>query len=145
MQNKFLKSHPISMLSGDNFSGILNHPQTFRTVQTGWLAIIFLLWGLDVLHPLLWTLFLKEIRMCVQEGICSALCERFCLAWGVRTVKHEHSFSLVWTPISPVLLLPPFSLVHLATNRNDLALVKNEKHVSYDSVLLQEIISFVYN
>lgn len=61
-------------------------------------------------------------------------------------MEHEHTFLLLWTlPIPPVPLLPPFSLVQPATNGMIWPLVKNEKHVSYANVLLQEIISFVYN
>lgn len=122
MQNKFFKFHPMSMFWGDiisvEFWTIPRHSAEMSELDDQPSVSSF-----EVLMCFILpyeSLFLKEIYVCAQEGIGTALCERFCLEGGVRTVKHEHTFFLVCTqPIPPVLL--PFSLVHPATNRNDLA------------------------
>lgn len=124
MQPKNFKPHPISMFWADTIS------LEFWTIPryTAEMSELDDEASISYSEILIYSIlpyeffFLKEIRVCVQEGICSAQCGRFCLAWRLRTVKHKHTFFLLWTlPIPPVPLLPPFSLVHPATNRNDLA------------------------
>lgn len=78
--------------------------------------------------------------MCTGMDLQSGLRDS---AWheGVRTENHAHTYFLVWTqpihqPKAP--LLPPFSLLCIQPPIGMiLPLMKNEKRVSYASVLLQ--------
>lgn len=158
MQNKLSKPHPMNMFWGETVSlefwTIPTHSVGMSELddQRVILNSPILIRSIDPYEP---CFFWKEMCVCIQEWICSALYEKFCLAWcgkdwnmniAISQFGHSQYIKLRFPDRLPVTSASPLSLLCIQPPTGMiLPLVKNEKHVSYANVLLQGLSSLVYN